>query len=162
MRTRWIRYLAFILPLLIFGTGFALTQLTFQNTSRINTGQNIFITQPNPINPLTCPPHLNSAYIQNPTSIFWNVTAGGPAQQEFFCIDNQGSAPDKPAVTVTGPLVLGNCPSTGNGLEFDNPVGLPTSIPANSATLTPITIGVCAGTFTTPTMTGPSFTITVT
>jgi hypothetical protein len=160
MKTRWLKILAFVLPVLIFGTGFALTQVTFQNTSRINTGVNIFITQPTGLNPTTCPAHLNPAYINNPTSIFWNVTAGGPSQQEFFCIDNQGTAPDKPSVTST--LALGACPSTGNGLTFETPIGVPTTLAPGSATTAPVTIGVCAGTFTPPTLTGPMFTVTVT
>ena len=159
MRTRWLKLLAFLLPVLIFGTGFALNQITIQNTSRINTGANILITQPTSNNPVACPAHLSTSYISSPTSIFWNVTAGGPSQQEFFCIDNQGTAPDKTLVTST--LVSGSCPSTGNGLQFETS-NVPTTLAANSATLTPITIGVCAGSFTPPAMTGPTFTITVT
>ena len=160
MKTRWLKLLAFLLPVIIFGTGFALSQITIQNTSRINTGANIFITQPTDVNPVTCPAHFSSSYIANPPSVFWNVTAGGPAQVEYFCVDNQGTAPDK--VSVTSTLVLGTCPSTSNGLDFQNPIGIPASLPANSATPAPITIGVCAGSNTPPALAGPSFTITVT
>jgi hypothetical protein len=161
MNIRWLKILVFVIPIAIVSVGLAATQVAFQNTSRINTGLNIFITQPNPVNPLGCPGHLSPLYINNPTPIFWNVTAGAASQQEFFCIDNQGTAPDnKPAVTST--LSLGTCPSTGNGLTFENPSGLPTVLAANTATSTPVTIGVCAGSFTPPTLTGPSFTVTVT
>ena len=160
MKARWVKFIAFLLPVLIFGTGYALNQITIQNTSRINTGANIFITQPTVTIPASCPAHLSSAYIGNPTSLFWNVTAGGPAQLEYFCVDNQGSSPDR--VSVTSTLVLGSCPSTGNGLEFQTPIGLPGTLNANSNTPNPITIGVCAGTFTAPTISGPTFTITVT
>ena len=160
MKTSWLKVLAFLLPVLIFGTGFALSQITIQNTSRINTGANILITQPTDVNPLTCPAHLSASYIASPASIFWNVTAGAPAQQEYFCVDNIGTAPDK--VSVTSSLVLGVCPSTSNGLDFQTPVGVPSSLPANSATPSPITIGVCAGSNTVPAITGPAFTITVT
>lgn len=160
MKARWVKLLAFLLPVLIFGTGYALNQITIQNTSRINTGANIFITQPTDVNPVTCPAHLSSSYITNPTSVFWNVTAGGPAQLEYFCVDNQGTAPDK--VSVTSSLVLGACPSTSNGLEFQSPIGIPASLGANSNTPAPITVGVCAGSFTPPTTSGPTFTITVT
>ena len=161
MKARYVKLLAFLLPVLIFGTGYALNQITIQNTSRISAGANIFITQPSAVAPATCPAHLDPSYITNPTSIFWDVTAGGAAQLEYFCVDNQGTAPDK--VTVTSSLTLGSCPSTANGLEFQNPIGIPaTSLGANSATPTPITIGVCAGSFTPPTTAGPTFTITVT
>src|SRR5260370_10419016 len=136
MNARWLKIIVFIIPILIVSVGFALTQVTFQNTSRINTGLNIFITQPSATNPTTCPMHLSSAYISNPTPIFWNVTAGGASQQEFFCIDNQGTAPDnKPAVTST--LSLGTCPSTGNGLTFSSPLGLPATLWTKKPTATP-------------------------
>lgn len=160
MKTRW-QIIALLIPVLLFGTGFALTQIVVQNTSRINAGANILMTQPTGVSPVTCPAHLDPAYITNPTPVFWNVTAGGPAQLEYICVDNQGTAPDK--VSVTSSLVLGSCPSTTNGLEFQNPIGIPaSSLAANSATPTPITIGVCAGSFTPPSNPGPTFTITVT
>src|SRR5260370_39143250 len=94
MNGRWLKIIVFIIPILIVSVGFALTQVTFQNTSRINTGLNIFITQPGATNPTTCPMHLSNAYISNPTPIFWNVTAGGASPQEVFFIDNQRTAPN--------------------------------------------------------------------
>jgi hypothetical protein len=161
MKIRYLKLLAFAIPILIVAAGFAVTQVTFQNTSRINTGLNIFITQPTTTNPGSCPAHLSTAYINNPTSVFWDLTAGAAAQQEYFCIDNQGSAPDNPSVTSTlGPP--SSCPSTGSGLVFQSPVGIPATLPANSATTQAIVIGVCAGSFMPPAATGPTFTITVT
>jgi hypothetical protein len=160
MNNRWLKILVFLIPLAIVGVGLAATQVTFQNTSRINTGLNIFITQPDPVNPLSCPAHLSTLYINNPTPIFWNVTAGAASQQEFFCIDNQGTAADKPSVIST--LATGGCPSTGSTLVFETPLGVPSTIAANTATAAPITIGVCAGSNALPTLTGPTFSVTVT
>jgi hypothetical protein len=161
MTIRYLKLLAFLIPILIVTAGFAATQVAFQNTSRINTGLNIFITQPTTTNPGSCPAHLTTAYIANPTSVFWDLTAGAAAQQEYFCLDNQGSAPDNPTVTSTlGPP--GVCPSTGSGLVFQSPVGIPATLAANSATTQAIAIGVCAGSFMPPAATGPTFTITVT
>lgn len=161
MNVRYLKLLAFVIPIVIVAAGFAATQITFQNTSRINTGLNILITQPSTTNPGTCPAHLSSAYTNSPTAVFWDVTAGAAAQLEYFCMDNQGSAPDNPSITSTlGPP--GACPSTGSGLVFQSPVGVPATLAANSATTQPITIGVCAGSFMPPTATGPTFTVTVT
>ena len=161
MKIRYLKLLAFVIPILVVTAGFAATQVTFQNTSRINTGLNILMTQPSITNPGSCPAHLNPAYTSTPTSVFWNLTQGGAAQIEYFCIDNQGSAPDNPTVSSTlGPP--GICPSTGNGLVFQTPSGVPPSLAANSATTTPVSIGVCAGSFAPIQTTGPTFSVTVT
>jgi hypothetical protein len=161
MTIRYLKLVAFVIPILIVTAGFAATQVTFPNTSRINTGLNIFMTQPSITNPGSCPAHLTSAYINNPTSVFWNLTQGGAAQIEYFCIDNQGSAPDNPTVSSTlGPP--GTCPSSGSGLVFMTPSGVPVSLAANSATTTPVSIGVCAGSNAPIQNPGPIFSVTVT
>ncbi|OLD13561.1 MAG: hypothetical protein AUI50_05865 [Crenarchaeota archaeon 13_1_40CM_2_52_14] len=161
MNIRYLKLLAFVIPIIIVAAGFAATQVAFQNTSRINTGLNIFITQPSNTNPGSCPAHLNSLYVNNPTSVFWNLTQGGAPQVEFFCIDNQGSVADNPTVTSSlGPP--GACPSTGNGLVFQAPSGVPPSLAANQATISPVSIGVCAGSFALIANPGPTFSVTVT
>jgi len=161
MNLRHLKLLAFVIPIIVVTAAFAATQVTFQNTSRINTGLNIFITQPSNVSPGSCPAHLTAAYINNPTSVFWNLTQGGAPQIEFFCIDNQGSTSDNPSVTSTlGPP--GACPSTGNGLVFQAPTGVPVSLAANTATTTPVSIGVCAGSNAVVQTTGPTFSVTVT
>src|SRR5436853_2456373 len=158
MNIRYLKLLAFVIPIILVAAGFAATQVAFQNTSRINTGLNIFITQPSNVNPGGCPGHLNPAYTSNPTSVFWNLTQGGGAQLEYFCIDNQGSVPDNPSVTSS--LSPGACPSTGNGLVFETPSGVPVSLAANSATTSPVSIGVCAGSFALVANPGPTGSVT--
>jgi len=161
MNIRYVKLLAFVIPVILVAAGFAATQVAFQNTSRINTGLNVAITQPSNVNPGSCPAHLNSAYVSSPTSVFWNLTQGGAPQMEFFCIDNQGSVADNPTVTSTlGPP--GTCPSTGNGLVFQSPSGVPPSLTANTATASPVSIGVCAGSFAPIANPGPTFSVTVT
>ncbi|HEV2119582.1 MAG TPA: hypothetical protein VGS11_05710 [Candidatus Bathyarchaeia archaeon] len=161
MNTRHLKLLAFVIPVIIVAAGFAATQVTIQNTSRINTGLNIFITQLSNTNPGSCPAHLNGAYTNAPSSVFWNLTQGGAPQIEYFCIDNQGSTSDNP--TVTSSLGgAGACPSTGSGLVFQSPSGVPPTLAANTATTSPVSIGVCAGAFAPLANPGPTFTVSVT
>ncbi|OLD78738.1 hypothetical protein AUF62_01750 [archaeon 13_1_20CM_52_20] len=162
MNVRWAKILVFLLPVLIFGTGFALSQITFNNTTVILAGQNIFITQPTPTSQ-TCPADGNIAYKNSGfTSLAWTLTQGGAAAQAFFCIDNQGTSADTPSVTASGTgIANGVCPSTASTLTWAAPSGVPTSLAAHTATSTPITIAVCAGSGTSAGP-GPSFTVTVT
>src|SRR5438105_13078374 len=74
----------------IVGISYALAQtgVTFQNSSTINAGQNLLITNPSP-NTLTCSVHGSNLYQKTwPNPVNSNLTAGGPAQKYFFCIDN--------------------------------------------------------------------------
>lgn len=161
MQTRWLRILIVVgCVFSIIGIGYALTQVAFQNTSTILAGQNIFITQPVSTAPSLCPATGNVAYTNSPASVAWTLTAGSSAQSYFFCIDNQGSAPD--AVSITSSLAAGSCPATGNTLVYAGATNAPTSLAGHTATATPVTISVCAGGSMSPTATGPTFTISVT
>src|SRR5438094_3303964 len=163
LNVRWVKILVFLLPVLIFGTGFALSQITFSNTTLILAGQNIFITQPTPTSQI-CPADGNIAYKNSGfTSLAWTLTQGGAAAQAFFCIDNQGTSADTPSVTASGTgIANGVCPSTASTLTWAAPSGVPTSLAAHTATsAAPITIAVCAGSGTSAGA-GPSFTVTVT
>jgi hypothetical protein len=159
---RWRLYVAVVLLLVVSlaAVGYALTSITINNTSTILPGQNIFITQLSTTNPTTCPTDGNVAYTNSPTSVAWTVTAGGSAQQQFFCIDNQGNGIDNPAISSS--LSSGTCPSAGSTLIFTTPSGVPATLAPHTATGTPVTVGVCAGSVMAATATGPSFTITVT
>src|SRR5712692_2853375 len=100
MKTRWLKLLAFVIPILIVGIGFALTQVTFNNTSNISAGQSIFLTQPSFTNPGSCPPDADVRYINSGfTPLSWALTSGAAATSAYFCIDNQGTAADNPLVT---------------------------------------------------------------
>jgi hypothetical protein len=156
MQTRWLKILVVLgCVLSIVGIGYALTQVTFQNTSTILAGQNMFITQPVTVAPTSCPADGNVAYTNRPTSVAWILTAGSSAQNYYFCIDNQGSAPD--AVSITSSLSAGACPATGNTLVYGGATNAPTSLAGHTATATPVTISVCAGGAMAPTATGPTF-----
>ncbi|TMI54901.1 hypothetical protein E6H13_00005 [Candidatus Bathyarchaeota archaeon] len=157
-----MKVFVFLLPVLIFGTGFALSQITFNNTTLILAGQNIFITQPT-LTSQICPADGNVAYKNSGfTSLAWTLTQGGASVQAFFCMDNQGTSADTPSVTASGTgIANGACPSTASTLTWAPPSGVPTTLAAHTATSTPITMTVCAGSGTSG-GTGPSFTVTVT
>jgi hypothetical protein len=159
MQTRWLKYLVVIGCLVsIVGIGYALTQVAFQNTSTILAGQNIFITQPVAAPP-TCPADGNVAYTNSPASVAWSLTAGNTGQHYYFCIDNQGSAPD--ALSITSSLTSGTCPASGNNLVYSGATGVPSTLAGHTATTAPVDILVCAGSSMTAGA-GPSFTVTVT
>src|SRR5467141_708855 len=164
MNTRWLKLLAFVIPILIVSVGFALVQVTFNNTSTIVAGHNIFITQPTFTAFASCPADADVRY-QNSgfASLQWALTSGAVAPTSaYFCIDNQGTAPDIPNVTFSGTgITAGGCPSSSSSLVWQTPIGVPTSLAAHGTTTSPVTINVCAGSFT-PAGTGPSFTVTVT
>ncbi len=89
MNGKFVKVLVFLLPVLIFGTGFALTQVSFNNTTLIVAGQNIFITQTN-FTSQTFALDSDSSYNNTGfTSLACTLTQGGAAVQAFFCIDNQ-------------------------------------------------------------------------
>src|SRR6266849_9465490 len=163
MNTRSLKLLAFVIPIMIVGIGFALTQITFNNTSTISAGQNIFLTQPTFTNPGSCPADADVRYINSGFSpLPWSLTAGAGPTPAYFCIDNQGTAADNPGVEVSGAgITTGTCPSSSSSLVWQTPTGVPASLAPHSASSTPVTINVCAGSFTPPGA-GPSFSVTVT
>src|SRR6267143_5716952 len=163
MNLRYLKLLAFVIPILIVGAGFALTQLTFQNTSTISSGQSIFLTQPTFSNPGTCPTDGNANYINTGfASLPWALTSGAAATPAYFCIDNQGTASDNPSVAVSGAgITAGLCPSTSSNLVWETPSGVPTTLAAHTASANPVVLNVCAGS-NTPSGAGPSFAVTVT
>ncbi len=163
MNGKIVKVLVFLLPVLIFGTGFALTQVSFNNTTLIVAGQNIFITQPT-FTGQTCAMDGDISYKNTGfTSLAWTLTQGGAAVQAFFCIDNQGSSTDSPRVTASGTGITdGSCPSTNNALTWTPATGLPAILAPHTATTAQITISVCAGSNQPVTGTGPTFTVTVT
>ena len=158
--------IAFVFVLSIIGASYAVTKVSFQNTSQVNTGLNIFITQPTLINPATCPADTNVAYKNaNIQPLFWNLTAGDQGAIYYFCIDNQGSVQDHPQISITSQstsIVLGQCPNTG-GVLMNYVITIPptdTTLPPHSSTPTPVSVNVCAGS-NEPLGPGPSFTIDV-
>lgn len=168
MKARELRLLlVFAVVLSIIGASYAVTQVTFSNTSQINTGLNIFITQPTLTQPSSCPADANAAYKNAGfTPLFWNMTAGDQGLSAYFCIDNQGSVVDHVQVTVTPgdptKMVLGSCPNSGGSL-MNYVINVPTadnSISPHAASTTPASINVCAG-GNEQLGAGPSFTITV-
>ena len=162
MKTTWAKVLIFSIPILIAGIGYALTQVSFSNTSIIVSGQNIFITQPS-FGTQTCPLSGDASYKNSVNPLSWTLTQGGAAVQAFFCIDNQGSSSDSPSVThSTNGISDGTCPSTTNTLTWASPTGIPATLPAHTATSVPVAISVCAGSGVAATANGPSFTVTVT
>jgi hypothetical protein len=163
MKTTWAKVLIFSIPLFIAGIGYALTQVSFNNTSIIVSGQNIFITQPT-FSVQTCPLSGDASYKAGGfTQLSWILTQGGAAVQAFFCIDNQGSSTDSPSVThSTNGISDGACPSTGNTLTWVPPTGIPATLTPHMATSAPVVIGICAGGGVAASTSGPSFTVTVT
>lgn len=165
MQPRLIRLLlVFACVLSIVGVSYAVTRVTVQNSSIINAGQNMFITQPTQTNLGTCPADGSPSYTQSPTSITWNLTAGAGGVNYFFCIDNQGPVSDPVNITPapSTSITTGTCPSTGNTLVMNSPIVVtPSTLPGHSTTTAPVDIQVCAGSSMTPTATGPTFTITV-
>jgi hypothetical protein len=164
MKIRYLKLFAFVIPILIVGIGFAMTQVTFNNTSTITAGQSIFITQPT-FTTQVCPAHGDATYKNTGlTPLAWSFTQGGAAVTAFFCIDNQGTALDAPSVTASGTgIALGGCPSTTSTLIYGTS-GVPVTLAAGAATATPITLDICAGSNIVPGVggTGPSFAVTVT
>src|SRR5216683_8184160 len=127
MQTRWLKYLVVIgCVISIVGISYALTQVAFQNTSTVLAGQNIFITQPVTVAPTSCQPDGNVAYTNSPASVAWSLTAGAAGQHYFFCIDNQGSAPD--ALSITSSLTPDSCPASGNNLVYSGATGVPSTL----------------------------------
>src|SRR5437867_12518489 len=101
LNVRWVKILVFLLPVLIFGTGFALSQITFSNTTLILAGKNIFITQPTPTSQI-CPADGNVEYKNSGfTSLAWTLTQGGAAAHVFFCMDNQVTSADAKSFTAS-------------------------------------------------------------
>jgi hypothetical protein len=95
------------------------------------------------------------------SSLPWSLTSGAAATSAYFCIDNQGTASDAPSVTSSGAgITTGTCPSTSSSLVWQLPSNVPTTLAPHTATMTPVTISVCAGGFT-PVGAGPSFSVTV-
>ncbi|HEX4920866.1 MAG TPA: hypothetical protein VFV92_09010 [Candidatus Bathyarchaeia archaeon] len=167
MKARELRLLlVFAAVLSIIGASYGVTQVTLSNTSQINTGLNIFITQPTFIQPSSCPVDANAAYKNTGFApLFWNLTAGDQGLSAYFCVDNQGSVVDHVQVTVTPgstSMVLGSCPNSGGSL-MNYVISVPTadnSIAAHTASTVPASINVCAG-GNEALGAGPSFTITV-
>lgn len=173
MKSRELRLLlAFVFVLSIIGASYAVTKVTVQNTSQINTGLNIFITQPTIATvPPTCATSGNPAYKNTGfTSPFWNLTAGDPGQVAYFCIDNQGSVADPLQITLTctstgctpTQFAQGSCPNTaGSAMQWVATVPpADTPLPPHTATATPVSVNVCAG-GNEPLGAGPTFTISV-
>jgi hypothetical protein len=163
MKTTWAKVLIFSIPLLMAGVGYALTQVSFNNTSIIVSGQNIFITQPT-FSTQACPLSGDTSYKNSGLNqLSWTLSQGGAEVQAFFCIDNQGSSTDNPSVTHSANGISdGACPSTGNTLTWVSPTGVPPTLMAHTATSLPVVIGLCAGSGVAASTNGPSFTVTVT
>jgi hypothetical protein len=170
MKSRELRLLiVFAVVLSIIGASYASTQVQFSNTSQVNTGLNVFITQPAiaTVPPTTCQSDANAAYKNSGfTPLFWNLTAGDPGQMVYFCIDNQGSVTDHVQITVTpasgSNMVSGSCPNpTGTAMNWVTTVpAADASLSPHSATTTPVSINICAG-GNEGLGSGPSFTIVV-
>jgi hypothetical protein len=166
MKSRELRLLlVFVFVFSIIGASYALTKVSVQNTTNINTGLNIFITQPTQTTQI-CPADGVAAYKNtNIQPLFWNLTAGDPGIFYYFCIDNQGSVPDQLQVTISTTstsIVLGSCPNTG-GLLMNYVITVPptdATLSPHTATITPVNINVCAGS-NEPLGAGPTFTINV-
>lgn len=160
MQNRWLRALVVIACVVsIVGISYAVTLITIQNTSTIVAGQSIFITQPVSVAPTTCPADGAVQYTNSPASVAWTLTAGAAGQHYYFCIDNQGSAPD--ALSITSSLTSGTCPASGNNLVYAGATGVPSTLNGHTATTAPVDILVCAGSSMTAGA-GPSFTVSVT
>jgi len=162
LRTRLLAVVICVSSIIGISYTLAQTGVTFQNTSTINPGQNLLITNPSPLT-LTCPVHGSSLYQKSwPNPVNWNLTAGGPAVNYFFCIDNTGPVNDvltisaSPSTTITSGL----CPAQSSSLLVFAGAAGPTNVAGNSATLSPEDVSVCAGGNLTP-GTGPTFQITV-
>jgi hypothetical protein len=141
----------------------ATTSISISNTSTIQAGQNIALTQPTTTVLTACPAGGSTSYTTTPTGLAWTLTAGGAAETYYFCEENVGSGSDVTGATVTGTGVSsGDCPAspTSATLSF-NEEGSGTTIPPRGVTATPLTLNVCAGGAVSP-GTGPTFTVTVT
>ena len=163
LRTRLLTVIICVSSIIGISYTLAQTGVTFQNTSTINAGQNLSITYPQ-LTTLTCPAHGSNLYQKtwaNPVN--WNLTAGGPFVNYFFCIDNMGPAnavltiSSSPSTAITSGL----CPAPSSSLLVFAGAAGPTSVPGNSATLSPEDVSVCAG-GNLPPRTGPSFQISIT
>ena len=168
MKTRELRLLiAFTTVLTIIGASYAVTKVSFNNSTLINTGLNIFITQPAFTLPSLCPADGNAAYKNSGfQDLFWNLTAGDAGKTVYFCIDNQGSVQDQLEIIITGnpsqSIVSGACPNPSGSL-MNYVINVPvtdTPLPPHSVTPNPVSINVCAG-GNEALGTGPSFTVTV-
>ncbi len=157
MQTRSVKLLiVFACVLSIIGISYAVTQITISNTSTIVSGTNLLITQPVTTNSGTCPAHNDPSYTKSPSALAWTLTTGGVTDY-YFCIDNQGTAPD--TISVTSSLTQGVCPApTGTSVLFGGAVGTPSTLAAGTATTAPYDISVCAGGQMTAGA-GPTFTI---
>jgi hypothetical protein len=167
MQPRHLRLLiVFVTVVSLIGASFAVTKLSIANTTNINPGQNIAITQPSLTPPGSCPANGDPSYIQNPTSLFWNLTAGATGEIYYFCMNNQGTVSDPVSITASPTTVIssgvaGACAAganTGNSLVMV--VTAQTPLAAHSVTTTPDSVQVCAGT-SMATGAGPSFTVDV-
>ncbi len=141
----------------------ATTSISISNTSTIQAGENIALTQPTNTVLTTCPVAGSTSYTTSPIGLAWSLTAGGAAQTYYFCEENMGSGIDVTSATVSGAGVSsGECPAspTSTTLNF-NEGGAGTTIPARGVTTTPLTLNVCAGGAVSP-GTGPTFTLTIT
>src|SRR5438094_10373605 len=99
LNVRWVKILVFLLPVLIFGTDVALSQITFSNTTLILAGHNIFITQPTPTSQL-CPADGNVSYTDRGfTSLAWPLTEGAAVAQASLCMDHKVTMDDAPIIT---------------------------------------------------------------
>jgi hypothetical protein len=173
MKSRELRLLiAFVCVLSVIGASYAVTKVAVQNTSQINTGLNIFITQPTlTTTPPTCAATGNAVYKNTGfQSIFWNLTAGDTGQLAYFCIDNQGSVQDALQITLTCTstgctstnFAQGSCPNP-TGAAMNYVINVPpadTPLAPHSATVTAVSVNVCAG-GNEALGTGPQFTISV-
>ncbi len=141
----------------------ATTSITISNTSTIQAGENIALTQPTSTVLTTCPSAGGTGYTTTPTSLAWSLTAGGAAQTYYFCEENMGSGTDIASTVVSGTGVSsGDCPASpaSTTLNFKEG-GAGTTIPPRGVTTTPLTLNVCAGGAVSP-GSGPTFTLTVT
>ncbi len=168
---RWasFRRSKYFLPLLLIAVALSIvayaatTSISISNTSTIQAGQNIALTQPTTTVLTTCPVAGSTSYITAPTGLAWSLTAGGAAQTYYFCEENIGSGSDITGATVTGTGVSsGNCPASpmSTTLNF-NEGGSGATIQPGGVTATPLTLNVCAGGAVSPGI-GPTFTVTVT
>lgn len=171
MKTRELRLLiVFVTVITIIGASYAVTMVSFNNTSTIKTGLNIFITQPTLTLPTSCPADGNAAYINTGfTAIAWTLTAGDAGQFVYFCIDNQGSVPDNLGITITNVVcptgstppcfAQGTCPNP-TGVQMNYVTSALSTLQPHTTTSAPASVNVCAG-GTEALGTGPSFTINV-
>jgi len=139
------------------------SSISISNTSTVQAGQSIALTQPTSTPQTTCPAFGNTAYTTTPTSLAWALTAGGAAQTLYFCQENTGTGTDTAGATASGTgIVSGNCPASASSASLAfNEGGSGVTISAGGVTAAPLSLNVCAGGSVAP-GTGPTFTITVT